>query len=119
MCYEIPESRTATLGRLLSGRSARLTANCTTTSGRSASIRRVEKPELDALGEEQLGERGARCDLEGLAQGQQGKTARHGHGRKPQSRLATRRKWYPTMASSMSMMKCRGRLSSVLAHNRQ
>ena len=34
--FAIPESRTATLDRLLSGRSGRLTAKCTTTHGREA-----------------------------------------------------------------------------------
>ena len=36
--FEIPESRMATLGRLLSGRSARLTTNCITTFFRGCLI---------------------------------------------------------------------------------
>ena len=42
--FEIPESRTATLGRLLSGRSAQLTAKCTTTG-----LWAAESPGLNSL----------------------------------------------------------------------
>ena len=44
--FAIPESRTATLGRLLSGRSARLTANCITTCFRSRAIHLLKLPKM-------------------------------------------------------------------------